>query len=46
MALIFLIAIIIALAVAGGIILSKFLFLVLLVALVVGAIRFASRGRA
>lgn len=46
MALILIIAIIVALAIAGGVVLSKFLFLILLVALAVLAVRHFSRGRA
>ena len=46
MALILIIAVLIALAIAGGVILSKFLFLILLVALVVIALRYVANGRA
>ena len=46
MALILIIAVLIALAIAGGVILSKFLFLILLVALVVIALRYVTNGRA
>ena len=45
-ALLLIIALIVALAVAGGVVVSKFLFLILLVALVLAAFGLFSRGTA
>ncbi len=46
MGLLLIIALIVALAIAGGVVVSKFLFLILLVALVLAAFGLFSRGTA
>ena len=46
MALLLILALIVAFAIAGGIVVSKFLFLILLVALVLAAFGLLSRGTA
>ena len=46
MALLLILALIIAFAIAGGLVVSKFLFLILLVALVLAAFGLFSRGTA